>query len=65
VNKHLAYFFVPPKKYQKNSQQKKLAFTLALLYSNGGHLTFVAFIKIVLGSDSFPLAGAFVVVQGF
>jgi hypothetical protein len=41
----LAYFFVPPKKYQKNSQRKKLAFTLALLYGSGGHLAFGAIIK--------------------
>jgi hypothetical protein len=60
----LAYYFVPPKKYQKKSQRKKLAFTLALLYGNGGHLTFGAFIKIDFSSDSFPLAGAFVVVEG-
>jgi hypothetical protein len=63
-HKHWAYFFVPPKKYQKNSQRKKLAFTLALLYGNGGHLAYAAFIKIDFSSDSFPLALAFVVPQG-
>jgi hypothetical protein len=58
----LAYFFVPPKEYQKNSQRKKLAFTLALLYGNEGHLAFGAFMKIHVSSDRFPLAWAFVVV---
>jgi hypothetical protein len=57
----LAYFFVPPKKYQKNSQRKKLAFALPLLYGIGGHLAFAAFVKIDFSSDSFPLAWAFVV----
>jgi hypothetical protein len=62
--KHWAYFFIPPKKYQKNSQRKKLAFTLALLYGIGCHLAFGAFVKIDFSSDSFSLAWAFVVVQG-
>jgi hypothetical protein len=48
----------------KKLPTEKLAFTLSLLYGNGGHLAFGAFMKIDFSSDSFLLAWAFVVVQG-
>jgi hypothetical protein len=59
----LGILFCTAKKYQKNSQRKKLTFAFSLLYCNGGHLAFGAFIKIIFSSNSFPLAWAFVVVQ--
>jgi hypothetical protein len=49
----------------KKTPNGKLAFTLALPYGSGAHLAFGDFMKIDVCSDSFPLAWAFVVVQGF
>jgi hypothetical protein len=65
TSKVFGILFCTAKKVSKKLPTEKTRFCITASLFIGGYLAFRAFVKIDFCSHSFPLAWAFVVVQGY